>query len=319
MTTLLLSHESFLHHAVPEGHPERPDRMRALSNALAGESFSGLHREDCPLGDLAFANLEVTLSDTPPFSGYPRFISSGALATDLKDAGFDVLVTANNHVNDAGIKGLTKTADILDTLGFLRTGSFRDSVEKQRLHPLIIERKKGGISFKIALINYTFSTNGLPTRPPTMVNMIDSTAILADITSAKTHRPDLIIAFMHWGNEYNRRQSAEQDRLAQMMWENGVHWVIGAHPHVVQPVVTPEIGGRKVFGAFSLGNFISVQEKTYTDIGLMLNLKLRKDRTGKVTWQTGNNRYVWRYFRPRANGYHVFVESDTNPGTTPSE
>jgi acetoin utilization deacetylase AcuC-like enzyme len=57
MTTLLLSHEAFLHHAVPEGHPERPDRMRALSKALAGERFKGLLREDCPRGELACAGL----------------------------------------------------------------------------------------------------------------------------------------------------------------------------------------------------------------------------------------------------------------------
>lgn len=263
--------------------------------------------------DLAFANLEVSLSDKPPYTGYPQFVSPSELAVALKEVGFDVLAMANNHVNDAGAKGLIRTTHILDNLGFLRTGAFQDHAEKQKLNPLMIHKEKDGISFKIAVLNYTYSTNGLPTRAPTEVNMIDPTAIVADISFAKIQKPDIIIAFMHWGEEYSRKPNKEQERLAEMMWENGVDWVIGAHPHVVQPIVRKEVAGKPVFGAFSLGNFISTQVKNFTDVGRMANLKLHKDAKGNVHWTEEKHLYVWRYFRPFAKGYNTFVESETNP------
>ncbi len=122
--------------------------------------------------DIAVANLEVTLAG-PPYSGYPQFSSPDELAEEIKEAGFDILVTANNHALDRGEAGLKRTLDMLDSLGFYRAGTYRDSIEQASIHPLIIEKN----SIRIALLNYTYGTNGLKIKPPLRINRID-TAIM---------------------------------------------------------------------------------------------------------------------------------------------
>jgi poly-gamma-glutamate capsule biosynthesis protein CapA/YwtB (metallophosphatase superfamily) len=125
--------------------------------------------------DLAIGNLELTLAG-PPYSGYPQFGSPDALAYTLKDAGFDILVTANNHSVDRGQKGIERTIAVLDTLSILHTGTFTEDISRMNDYPLFFN--KNGISF--SLLNYTFSTNGIPVPKPTIVNMIDTTQIRKD-------------------------------------------------------------------------------------------------------------------------------------------
>ena len=91
--------------------------------------------------DLAIANLEVTLAGEP-YTGYPTFSSPVSLAVALRDAGFDMLVTANNHTMDRGAKGLEMTIDALENLGILHTGSFKDSTGRQTNYPLMVQKKR---------------------------------------------------------------------------------------------------------------------------------------------------------------------------------
>ena len=115
--------------------------------------------------DLAIANLELTLPGKPPYNGYPMFRSPDELAVALKGAGFDILVTANNHANDSRGPGVTNTILTLRDNNFLQTGTFLNARDRSAHYPLMVYKN----GFKIALLNYTYDTNGVPTEAPTIV------------------------------------------------------------------------------------------------------------------------------------------------------
>ncbi|MGN0007561.1 MAG: CapA family protein [Alistipes sp.] len=212
--------------------------------------------------DLAVANLETTLSDTPPYTGYPQFRAPAEIADALKGAGIDVAVLANNHVLDYGAEGVRRTIGILDRQGIAHTGTFADSTDYAAHNPLHLERN----GIRIALLNYTYGTNGIPARGGVVVNRIDTTAIKRDIAHAS--ESDCIIAYMHWGDEYMRQATKEQRGLAEFLHSNGVDVVIGSHPHVVQPYERNARGGT----LYSLGNFVSNQRRRYCDGGVIATL-----------------------------------------------
>lgn len=222
--------------------------------------------------DFALANLEVTLSG-PPFKGYPQFSSPDAYGKNMLELGFDVLLTANNHSQDRGKKGLIRTVRTLDSMGIQHTGTFQDTQEFKQHYPLVLESK----GIRIAILNFTYGTNGLRVIPPTMVNMIDSTAILQAIAKAEQANVDLIIPIVHWGAEYQRHENIYQKNWAQFLADNGCDAIVGMHPHVVQPIKTI-IGkdGNMVPVAFSLGNFVSNQRDRYRDGGILFRLKFLK-------------------------------------------
>ncbi len=122
--------------------------------------------------DLAIANLEVTLAG-PPYKGYPQFSSPAAIAVACKNTGIDCLVTANNHSADRGKSGITGTISRLDSIGMPHTGTFTDQASRDKLQPLIL--KSNGIS--VAVLNYTYGTNGLNVPAPVIVNILDKNLI----------------------------------------------------------------------------------------------------------------------------------------------
>ncbi|MGB3468304.1 MAG: CapA family protein, partial [Cyclobacteriaceae bacterium] len=114
--------------------------------------------------DYTIANLELTLAGKP-YKGYPTFSSPDNLAVSLKNAGIDCLVTANNHSCDRRKKGIVRTIDVLDSLDIPHTGTFKSETARDTLYPMLIEKK----GFRIALLNYTYGTNGIPVPSPTVV------------------------------------------------------------------------------------------------------------------------------------------------------
>lgn len=249
--------------------------------------------------DLAIGNLEVTLPGKPPYQGYPLFRSPDELAKALRFAGFDMMVTSNNHSNDAGKLGVIETINTLKEYGFYQTGTFRNQEEKDWFYPLIVYKN----DFKLAFLNYTYDTNGMPTRAPTLVNLIDTIQIKKDMAIAQAMKPDAIIVLMHWGLEYQLQESKEQKKLAKKIFDWGADLIIGSHPHVIQPIrevmtLNPDSTSSKKLITYSLGNFISNQNKTNTDGGLMVEVTLNKDlNSGKVS--LGEHHYipVWRYIQ----------------------
>ncbi|MBN1598979.1 MAG: CapA family protein [Bacteroidales bacterium] len=247
---------------------------------------------------IAVGNLEVTLAG-PPFKGYPQFSSPDELLFYAQSAGFDVLLTANNHALDRGDKGFIRTLDMLDSLGLYRAGTYRDSIERMKSYPLIIERN----NILIALLNYTYGTNGLNIQPPLIINRIDTAQIDVDIEKAKLIDPDFIIACMHWGIEYERIENESQKELAEFLIEKGVDIIIGSHPHVVQPVRyltndSDTTSGYPVF--YSLGNFVSNQRAQYKDGGIIAEIKLTKIADSTSVSQIAYLPYwVWREERSK--------------------
>lgn len=274
--------------------------------------------------DLAIGNLELTLPGKPPYNGYPMFRSPNELAVALKGAGFDILVTANNHSNDSRGAGVTNTILTLRDNTFLQTGTFLNARDRAAHYPLMVYKK----GFKIALLNYTYGTNGVPTEAPTVVNLIDKDIIKKDLDEAVARKPHFIIVVMHWGLEYQLTENAEQRDLAQFLIKNGADMVIGSHPHVVQPirmerVAMPDGSKKEALVVYSLGNFISNQQQPNTDGGIMYQVDLLK-RKGSPEVLLGQQGMipVWRYIDKAASGKTTFyavpiARAEGNPDLVP--
>jgi poly-gamma-glutamate synthesis protein (capsule biosynthesis protein) len=246
---------------------------------------------------IAIANLEVTLPGEPPYTGFPRFRTPDALVDGLKFAGFDVLVTANNHSNDSGHQGVSHTIDAIKQRNLLQTGTFASQADRDLYCPLVFWVN----DFKLALLNYTFHTNGLSTEAPGIVNRIDANAIKNDIAAAQLQNADLIIVFFHWGTECVNYENAYQQQWAQTAANLGADLIIGAHPHVVQPIKTVKTtradGTEAIVPVvYSLGNFISNAISTNTSIGQIVKVNLmRHPTTCQAYFDQLLYLPVWRY------------------------
>lgn len=214
--------------------------------------------------DLTVVNLETTLSPTGQYTGYPCFRSPVALADALREIGVDVALMANNHCCDGGYRGVRTTLEALRERGIRHTGMFVDSTDYQSNNPLYLN--SGGIRF--ALLNYTYSTNGIPVPGSAVVNRLDTVYMAADLARIPRNSVDCIIACVHWGNEYERHPNSSQRRLASFLRRHGVDLIVGSHPHVVQPLTCDSTG----ITLFSLGNLVSNQRKRYTDGGLLAEI-----------------------------------------------
>ena len=225
--------------------------------------------------DLAIVNLEVTLAG-PPYTGYPQFSSPRELALAAKNAGFDIMTTANNHCMDRGKEGLERTLRVLDTLGIPHLGTYRDREQHDLEHPLMVERN----GVRLALLCYTYGTNGIEVQKPNVVNFIDTLEMARDLRVAKEKGADFVITLIHWGIEYALKANAEQEQTARWLLERGCDAVIGGHPHVVQNFTLdanlhndryPEIV------VYSMGNLVSNQRDVNCDGGIMIELDLQKN------------------------------------------
>ena len=223
--------------------------------------------------DIAIANLETTIAGKP-YSGYPAFCAPDSFLYAIKEAGFDVLLLANNHCLDKGKKGVLRTLEMLDSLGIEHCGVYKDSVDRRRRHPYIL--KKNGM--RVALLNYTYGTNGIPVPKPIIVNLIDKECIEKDIICARSMHPDVIIACMHWGDEFTHKPSKEQKELTGWLLSQGVDHIIGNHPHVLQPIEIRQdtLSPARHAVVYSLSNFISGMYAKGRDGGMLLSLNLQK-------------------------------------------
>ena len=236
--------------------------------------------------DIAIGNLETTFAGKAKgYSNYPRFNTPEQLAYNLKDFGIDVVSTANNHSMDTKFEGIVSTLNYLDDAGISHVGT---NATAEAQNEILVKDVNG---IKVAFLAFTYGTNGIPvpSSKSFAVNMINDDFILQQISLAKEQEPDLICASMHWGSEYHTKQGAEQERLANLLFTNGVDVILGSHPHVLQPMekrtITLEDGSTKdCFVIFSLGNFMSGQTYPNTRNSVILNMNFTKNgETGKTT------------------------------------
>ena len=237
--------------------------------------------------DVAIGNQEVMLGGPDlGYSGYPRFNTAYEFGDALVEAGFDVMLHSTNHTVDKGKEGAMNCLNYwkenhpqIGVVGLYGTQEERDT---------IYVYEKDGI--RIAILNYTYGTNGLPVPSdmPFMVNLMTESLIKKDIKAAK-EVADFVVICPHWGTEYVHYATKNQKNWANFFMECGADLCIGTHPHVIEPVDWIENDeGDRMLVYYSLGNFVNSTASNKVGVanrmlGAMATVTIAKDReTGEV-------------------------------------
>lgn len=271
--------------------------------------------EDINGVDLAIANFEGSVNSNRKLSGFPMFNFPKESIYSLKNAGFDILSTANNHSLDAGLDGVAETISHIKESGMESFGTLTQDCEKG----IVVE--KNGI--KIGLISFTDTLNGMDSLMRNKEYSVNtfSQDVAGDIKNLKD-KSDIVIVYPHWGNEYQHHPSERQIFLKEKLHEYGADIILGSHPHVLQRYEVEEINNKKLFTIYSMGNALSNQrvenlKKSGVDTGALVKLEIEKDNISGVTNLKSfevQPTYVNRY---RANGrlnYDVVKLQDIRPG-----
>jgi len=226
------------------------------------------------------------------------------------------MLTANNHSCDKGQKGIERTIEMMDSLNIPHIGSYINAEEREKQYPYMLEKN----GFRLALLNYTYGTNGIPVPHPNIINQIDTLQIETDIETAKAQHPDAIIAFMHWGVEYTINPVSSQIKLADWLLKKGVTHIIGGHPHVVEPIEVHEDSlGNKHIVAYSLGNLVSNQSQQYTYGGMLVKMQLEKDTIARMTDCNYSLYFVTRPVMSGHKQHRIYPVSIPDSFITPAE
>ena len=243
--------------------------------------FTGVFKEVKPYlskADLTIGNLETVIAGkSKSYSGYPYFNAPDDFIYALKDAGFDLLITANNHALDQGWDGVKKTIDAINKNKIHHTGTFTSQEDQDSIRIFQIN------SIKIAFLAYSENTNGvsIPEGKDFIINLIDEEKMKEDILRVREKNVDVVLAHLHYGPEYNREPSDYQKEIVQKIIELGADIIIGGHPHVIEPFDFFKTNKAKLdtgFVAYSMGNFISNQRWRYSDAGVILNIQISKNK-----------------------------------------
>lgn len=248
---------------------EREDGTRNYDHIFAQVA------DDVTAADLALVGQETILGgESLGFSGYPAFNSPQEFGDAEVAAGFDVALCASNHALDKGMAGIESALDYWRSAhpDVLVTG-IADSQDAFDAIPLI-ERE----GHRIAVLNYTYGTNGIPLPQPWAVHLLDEDRIFEDVAAAREAGAEAVIACPHWGIEYAATPSDDQRLWAQVLADAGADVIIGGHPHVVQPFeVIDGPDGRVVPVFWSVGNFVSTQTRKDSMVGAMARASLLFD------------------------------------------
>ncbi|WP_445487167.1 CapA family protein [Niallia sp. 03133] len=255
--------------------------------------------------DLLMANQEtIVAGESIGLSSYPSFNSPHEIADAIKDAGVNIVTTANNHALDRGADAQFKSLTYLRKIKLPYVGTFLNKKDQQTIRVL----ERNGV--KVAFLSYTYGTNGIPIpeNKKFMINIIDKQKMKKEISTAK-QKADIIVMGIHWGIEYQRFPSKEQEDLAQFLVDQGVNIVFGGHPHVLQPMKwLYNKQGEKALVVYSLGNFLSGQDEAYRNIGGMASVKVKKSiENGKTNIQLENPSFYPTYaFSHQDKDYKLF-------------
>ena len=277
--------------------------------------------------DYAIANLETTFGgDNYKYQGNPAFNCPDALAYSVADAGFDMLLTANNHSGDTMGPGIIRTIEHVRGSGLATLGSQLSGEPRYSIVDV------NGI--KIGMVCYTwsysgdgvnFSLNGLqPVKDEGQMNYFTNknpdklyNEAQQIITEMKNQGAEATMMFIHWGVEYVMVENALQDTIAQRLCDMGFDVIVGGHPHVVQPMdlltstVDPD---HKTVVIYSLGNAVSNQRTGisdlfpagYTEDGVLFNVTFCKYSDGTVYLQDVDVIPTWVDLRT-TNGRYYFI------------
>ena len=280
--------------------------------------------------DFTVGNLETTLAgryegatqSVYGYSDYPRFNAPEILATNLKDAGFDLLGTANNHSMDSGVDGVYATLDYLDEVSMLHTGTARDEAEQDSLCLVEVNR----ITFGFCA--YTYGTNGLtvPSNAAFAVNTLNNykeenlNEMCEQVKKLKEAGADVVITMVHFGTEYVTKPGNIQKEVTDALFQAGTDVILGSHPHVLQPMeirsITNDDGSQRTgVVIYSLGNFISSQTNLSgddKDIGVIMDIRFKKVN-GQVTIEWVELCPTYVYWSDDVIGVVPIVDAYENP------
>ena len=268
-------------------HTAQIENARRSDNRYDFTSYFKHIRDRIERADLAIANMEFTLAGEP-YSGYPAFSAPDCYADYLAECGFDIFLTANNHIFDKGSTGAERTLEKYRELGkshgIRYCGLASDLNDKERTYPLTINVK--GIN--IALVNFTYGTNlGADMHWPKVNYMNEKIGLKRALDKASG--TDFTLVLPHWGNEYELTHSVTQRETAEWLIKNGADMIVGAHPHVVQDC--EKIDGVHI--AYSLGNAVSNMSAADTQIGLMAEIRLVREYNGDITVLPVKFTWIW--------------------------
>jgi len=261
-------------------------------------NFDAFFREVQPIiasADYSSTNFEAPMAGAAAgYAGYPLFNSPDEIATTFKSAGFDLVVTANNHILDRGVQGALRTLEILEQNDLDTVGVYPDSLSSQQF---LIRNLKG---IRVGYLGYTYSTNGIPVPAdkPYLVNYLDRDKIIDAIGRLRS-QVDVLVLVLHWGVEYSPQPTQEQKALAQEFCEAGADVILGSHPHVIQTMEVIPLENRNCFVIYSMGNFISHQRGLERNSGIILQMEFSKNFT---TDQTTLNKVD--YIPTYSHSYH---------------
>lgn len=239
-----------------------------------------LVNKDISTADYAVVNLECPLAGKP-YGGYPNFSAPDEYAKELKRVGFDLFMTSNNHAMDKGDAGLLSTINRLNSLNIPHVGTYCNAAARDSLSPYIADVK----DVKIAFLSYTYGTNSGSEKGIVIVDRIKRTLMQEDIEKARGKGANMVCVYLHWGIEYELLPSDFQRSIADFLVEQGVDFIIGSHPHVIQPYeLRDNPYHKKSLIVYSLGNFISNQTTTNSRGGAMVKAYIQKtDSSCSVT------------------------------------
>lgn len=267
--------------------------------------------------DYAVANLETTLAGSGyEYKGYPRFNCPDGIVDSMKTAGFDMLLTANNHCYDTNTKGLARTREMILQRQLACLGTKTDAEE-----PNFIIAEMNGISVGMACYTYEtankyddrISLNGITLTPADskLVNSFDYADLPAfyaemeeNLTLMEQQGADATILFIHWGDEYRLKANSKQKDMAQALCDLGVDVIVGGHPHVVEPVellTSTEDETQKTVCLYSMGNAVSNQRcgnlsaisTAHTEDGVMFSVTFARYSDGTVLVESVDALPLW--------------------------
>lgn len=224
-------------------------------------------------GDYSSVCFEAPLAGPESgYTGYPLFNSPDAMAATLKEAGFDLIITAHNHALDRGYDGAMRTLEVLRDTGLDTVGSYASEEDSQYFHIVDIR------GVKVGYLAYTYGTNGitLPDRHYYAINYLEPEKIVEDIQALRP-QVDILLLVLHWGVEYSPAPTPEQELLARQFLEAGADGILGGHPHVIQTMEIVPVQGKKKFVVYSMGNFIGHQRGLERNSGVVFKMVFTKN------------------------------------------
>lgn len=274
----IMAHGDLLYHDILYYSAEQADGSYDFS-----ENFTYV-KSWLDQADLAIGDFEGTINPDYPLSGYPLFNAPPQVVQAIKDAGYDVMDLAHNHILDSGLEGVATTAQAFQKAGIEPLGVYPNQARNQA--PLLIKEVNG---IKIALLAYAYGFNGLeaglsPEEYESVLSDLDLEKMEAEIKRAEKEA-DITIVMPQMGEEYRLEPTDEQVAIYHKMVDWGADLVFGGHPHVPEPTETIEKDGENKFIIYSMGNFISNQRiesmdgmpnSEWTERGVLMDVEVEK-------------------------------------------